>query len=151
MRPGKLAAAPGEAAEKEPKRRRLIRPPVLVAAPAKISTTTSLHLSDQDAVVVSELGAWYGQQVLYAFNERNRLGQRWDKFSWSRLKRSLTSRGMSARWAGAILSEAKQCYSARRASLKLELKTTHARIATISQRLAGGGGRAAKHRKRNRQ
>jgi IS605 OrfB family transposase len=149
MRRQKLAAAPDAAFPKKPKRRRLIRPPALVAAPAKISTTTSLRLSEEDAAVISALGVWYGQQVLSAFNERNRLGHSWDKFTWARLRRSLTQRGMSARWAGAILAEAKQCYSARRAGLKLELKTTRSRIKTISARLAAGGGRAAKHTKRS--
>jgi hypothetical protein len=115
--------------------RRPINPTVIVSAPARVSTTTRLRPSSTDEAVLCALGEWYAREVLWAFRRRNVLGTNYSKQDRAWLKRELTARGMSSRWAGAILGEACQHWRSGRSGLARHITSLKRRCTVIDERL----------------
>jgi hypothetical protein len=101
-----------------------------------VSTTTRLRPSSTDEAVLCALGEWYARELLWAFNQRNALGTSYSKQDRSRLKRELTARGMSSRWAGAILGEVCKHWRSGQRGLARHIASLKRRCSVIDERLS---------------
>lgn len=116
-------------------RLRQISPPHAIPPPSRISTRTRLHLSSQDELVVRQVGRELSHQAGWVLKHRVALGPAFDKAARARLKRELTSRGLTARMSGSLLQEAMDMWRLGRRNQLAYLRSLERNIYTIEKRL----------------
>ena len=128
---------------------RPVAPPFVAAAPAGARVRTRLRVSAQDEAVLRAAGRHLGSLAgrdLAARCAEGRLDARGRAVSRARRKRALTAES-SSRWAGAITRATEDQWQLAGRNLRAARSGLHARIGTITARLAvPAGGRAGRAR-----
>ena len=117
---------------------REIADPFVVAAPCGARVRTRLRVSEQDAAVLRQVGAWLGSLAgrdLAARCAEGRLDAKGRAASRAVRKKSLTAQS-SSRWAGAITRTSEDQYRRAEQNLWDERASLLARVRRIRTRLA---------------
>jgi hypothetical protein len=114
---------------------RPIADPFAVPGPAGVAIRDRLRLSEADAAVLAEVGAFLGSLAARDLKTRCEAGREHGNEQWAARKRELTV-ASSARWAGSITKATNDQWAlARRAQLD-HLRTLEAGIAVLRHRLS---------------
>ncbi|GGL10253.1 transposase [Planomonospora parontospora] len=114
---------------------RSIADPFTVPGPAGVAIRDRLRLSEADAAVLAEVGAFLGALASRDLKTRCAAGREHDTAAWAARKRELTV-ASSARWAGSITKATNDQWAlARRAQLD-RLQKLEAGIAVLRHRLS---------------
>ncbi|MGH3562160.1 MAG: hypothetical protein ACRDTN_10300, partial [Mycobacterium sp.] len=117
---------------------REIAGPFVVGAPCGARVRTRLRVSEQDAAVLRQVGAWLGSLAgrdLAARCREGRLDAKGRAASRAVRKKALTAQS-SARWAGAITRTSEDQYGRAEQNLWDERASLLARVRRIEARLA---------------
>ncbi|MFI5681636.1 IS200/IS605 family accessory protein TnpB-related protein [Streptomyces cellulosae] len=107
----------------------------VVPGPAGVAVRDRLRVSESDAAVLTEVGAYLGSLAATDLAERCRQGLAHDAASRAVRKRSLTGRS-SARWAGSITKATHDQWALARRGQVAHLAWLRTEIASIEARLA---------------
>ncbi|WSQ15431.1 transposase [Streptomyces sp. NBC_01231] len=107
----------------------------MVPGPAGVAVRDRLRVSESDAAVLTEVGAFLGSLAVGDLAERCRQGRAHDAASWAVRKRELTGRS-SARWAGSITKATHDQWALARRGQAAHLAWLRGQIASVEARLA---------------
>jgi IS605 OrfB family transposase len=107
----------------------------VVPGPAGVAIRDRLRVSEADAAVLAEVGAFLGSLAAGDLAERSRQGLGHDATSWAVRKRGLTGRS-SARWAGSITKATHDQWALARRGQAAHIVVLRRQIAAVEARLA---------------
>ncbi|MER5917123.1 IS200/IS605 family accessory protein TnpB-related protein, partial [Streptomyces sp. NPDC001982] len=109
--------------------------PFVVPGPAGVAVSARLRVSDTDAAVLREVGAFLGGLAAGDLARRCGQGLEHDGGSWAVRKRELTG-SSSARWAGSVTKATHDQWALARRGQAAELAWLRGQITQIEARLA---------------
>jgi IS605 OrfB family transposase len=107
----------------------------VVPGPVGVAIRDRLRVSETDAAVLAEVGAFLGSLAAGDLAERSRQGLAHDATAWAVRKRELTGKS-SARWAGSITKATHDQWALARRGQVAHLAWLRGQIAAIEARLA---------------
>ncbi|WP_328766898.1 transposase [Streptomyces sp. NBC_00286] len=114
---------------------RELAPSFVVPGPAGVAIRDRLRVSETDAAVLAEVGAFLGSLAAGDLAERSRQGLEHDAAAWAVRKQGLTGKS-SARWAGSITKATHDQWALARRGQAAHLAWLRGQIAAIEARLA---------------
>ncbi|MFG2022474.1 IS200/IS605 family accessory protein TnpB-related protein [Streptomyces sp. NPDC048825] len=124
---------------------REVAAPFVVPGPSGVAIRARLRVSQTDAVVLAEVGAFLGALASRDLAVRSRQGLSHDAGAWAARKRELTGCS-SARWAGSITKATHDQWALARRGQVAEMAWLRGQIAAIEARLARPVGAKANKR-----
>ncbi|MER5222173.1 IS200/IS605 family accessory protein TnpB-related protein [Streptomyces flaveus] len=109
--------------------------PFVVPGPAAVAIRDRLRVSETDAAVLAEVGAYLGSLAAGDLAERSRQGTGHDATAWAVRKRELTGKS-SARWAGSITKATHDQWALARRGQAAHMTWLREQIDSIEARLA---------------
>ncbi|WP_405621037.1 IS200/IS605 family accessory protein TnpB-related protein [Streptomyces sp. NBC_00076] len=107
----------------------------VVPGPAGVAVRDRLRVSEADAAVLTEVGAFLGSLAAGDLAERCRQGRAHDAAGWAVRKRELTGRS-SARWAGSITKATHDQWALARRGQAAHMAWLRRQIDSVEARLA---------------
>lgn len=121
--------------ERTPSGLRVLDAPFVADGPSGVAIKTRLHITDAEAAVLRQVGAFLGTLAWRDLASRCRDGLSHSKDTWAARKRALTGES-SSRWAGAITKASHDQWALARRCQAAHLANRDAGIATIRHRLS---------------
>ncbi|MFC5799697.1 transposase [Streptomyces formicae] len=109
--------------------------PFVVSGPTGVAIRDRLRVSEADATVLGQVGAFLGSLAAGDLADRSRQGLAHDATAWAERKRKLTGRS-SARWAGSITKHVNEQWALARRGQAAYVVWLRGQIAQIGVRLA---------------